>query len=103
AEKYREDRLRSLGWLVVRVTWADLANPARMFAALRRALALSAKLVAAEGPGGSTATWSSGSASSDAPVATRSTASSAAPVAGASDEPSSRAGAAPQRPGASAS
>ncbi|WP_205859616.1 hypothetical protein, partial [Phycicoccus flavus] len=81
-----------------------LANPARIFAALRRALALSAKLVAAEGPGGgSTATWSSGSASSSAPVATGSTASATAPVAGASDELSSRAGAAAHRPGASAS
>ena len=40
-EKVREDRLRELGYEVVRVTWADLADPAgllsRVRAALRRA------------------------------------------------------------------
>ncbi|MGB3685411.1 MAG: hypothetical protein WA991_06250 [Ornithinimicrobium sp.] len=30
AEKYREDRLRQMGYEVVRLTWADLANPARV-------------------------------------------------------------------------
>lgn len=42
AEKQREDRLRSLGWTVVRVTWADLENPRRLFAKLHRALAAAA-------------------------------------------------------------
>lgn len=41
-EKRREDRLRALGWVVVRVTWAELADPARLFAIVRRALALAA-------------------------------------------------------------
>lgn len=45
AEKFREDRLRALGWVVVRVTWADLAHPARILAAVRRAIALSGGLV----------------------------------------------------------
>ncbi|GGB72632.1 hypothetical protein N798_11500 [Knoellia flava TL1] len=39
AEKRREDRLRALGYAVVRLTWADLSNPARVAAMLRRALA----------------------------------------------------------------
>jgi very-short-patch-repair endonuclease len=39
AEKRREDRLRALGYAVVRLTWADLANPDRAAAMLRRALA----------------------------------------------------------------
>ncbi|KQU67528.1 type IV toxin-antitoxin system AbiEi family antitoxin domain-containing protein [Phycicoccus sp. Root101] len=38
AEKRREDRLRSLGYEVVRLTWADLAHPARMLAQIRAAL-----------------------------------------------------------------
>jgi hypothetical protein len=42
AEKKREDRLRALGWIVVRVEWADLEHPARLFAKIRRALAASA-------------------------------------------------------------
>lgn len=41
-EKRREDRIRSLGWEVVRLTWADLRDPARVAelveAALRRSL-----------------------------------------------------------------
>ena len=41
AEKLREDRLRALGYEVVRLTWADLARPmvvrAKVEAALRRA------------------------------------------------------------------
>lgn len=36
-EKLREDRLRELGYEVVRVTWADLDNPARIAALVRRA------------------------------------------------------------------
>lgn len=39
AEKRREDRLRALGYAVVRLTWADLASPERVTAMLRRALA----------------------------------------------------------------
>lgn len=45
-EKRREDRMRALGWVVVRVTWAELADPARLFAAVRRAMALAASLAA---------------------------------------------------------
>jgi very-short-patch-repair endonuclease len=41
AEKRREDRLRELGYVVIRVVWADLERPAdvvaRVLAALRRA------------------------------------------------------------------
>lgn len=36
-EKRREDAIRSLGWEVVRWTWADLANPAALAEMLRRA------------------------------------------------------------------
>lgn len=39
AEKRREDALRALGYVVVRVTWADLASPARVIAQIRRAMA----------------------------------------------------------------
>lgn len=39
AEKRREDALRALGHVVVRVTWADLASPARVIAQIRRAMA----------------------------------------------------------------
>lgn len=38
AEKRREDQLRALGYAVVRVTWDDLAHPARLLAAIRAAL-----------------------------------------------------------------
>lgn len=38
AEKRREDRLRELGYIVVRVTWADLARPERVVARIRRAM-----------------------------------------------------------------
>lgn len=44
AEKRREDRLRALGFLVVRVTWADLAHPDRVVAEVRRAVALSQRV-----------------------------------------------------------
>lgn len=37
AEKRREDALRALGYEVVRVTWADLADPARVLAQVRAA------------------------------------------------------------------
>lgn len=39
AEKLREDRLRALGYEIVRWTWADLLNPAAFIARLRAALA----------------------------------------------------------------
>ena len=42
AEKRREDRLRALGYEVVRLTWADLDHPARVDAMLRRAAARAA-------------------------------------------------------------
>jgi hypothetical protein len=38
AEKVREDRLRDLGYEVVRVTWADLASPLELIARVRRAI-----------------------------------------------------------------
>lgn len=38
-EKLREDRLRELGYEVVRLTWADLENPSRLVALVRRAFA----------------------------------------------------------------
>lgn len=38
AEKAREDRLRALGYEVVRLTWADLARPQRVAALVRSAL-----------------------------------------------------------------
>lgn len=39
AEKQREDRLRELGYEVVRITWADLADPERTAARIRAAFA----------------------------------------------------------------
>lgn len=39
AEKLREDRLRELGYEVVRITWADLADPVRTAARIRAAFA----------------------------------------------------------------
>lgn len=39
AEKRREDRLRALGYAVVRVTWSDLARPELVVARVRRAMA----------------------------------------------------------------
>lgn len=42
-EKRREDDVREVtGWIVIRLTWADLQNPARTVARLRRALAKAA-------------------------------------------------------------
>ena len=38
AEKRREDRLRRLGYVVVRITWADLEHPGRAAAKVRQAL-----------------------------------------------------------------
>lgn len=37
-EKKREDRVRRLGYLVVRVVWADLHDPLRMIAEVRQAI-----------------------------------------------------------------
>ncbi|MBJ8347996.1 endonuclease domain-containing protein [Antrihabitans sp. YC2-6] len=37
AEKVREDRLRALGWIVVRITWDDLEDAARLVARIRSA------------------------------------------------------------------
>ncbi|MFF0343458.1 type IV toxin-antitoxin system AbiEi family antitoxin domain-containing protein [Kribbella sp. NPDC004875] len=39
AEKAREDRLRDLGYQVVRVTWSDLADPGGLLHRIRRAIA----------------------------------------------------------------
>jgi very-short-patch-repair endonuclease len=41
-EKRREDRLRALGYVVVRITWADLERPGVAIAKVRRALAQAA-------------------------------------------------------------
>jgi very-short-patch-repair endonuclease len=38
-EKKREDALRALGYIVVRITWADLERPGAVVAKLRTALA----------------------------------------------------------------
>lgn len=38
AEKRREDRLRELGYLVIRVTWDELAQPQRVLSRIHRAL-----------------------------------------------------------------
>jgi hypothetical protein len=43
AEKHREDRLRSLGYEVVRLTWADLGRPQRVQALVRSALERAAR------------------------------------------------------------
>lgn len=37
-EKKREDRIRALGYVVIRVTWADLFHPERIIRAVREAL-----------------------------------------------------------------
>ncbi|WP_109473765.1 hypothetical protein [Ornithinimicrobium cavernae] len=38
AEKMREDRLRRLGYAVVRLTWRDLDNPARVRSLIEAAI-----------------------------------------------------------------
>ncbi|QDP95490.1 hypothetical protein FOE78_05850 [Microlunatus elymi] len=43
-EKQREDRLRELGYIVVRWVWDDLFHPERLVARIRRALELGARL-----------------------------------------------------------
>ncbi len=45
-EKQREDRLRELGYEVVRVTWSDLDSPEELAARIRRAVARSRRLTA---------------------------------------------------------
>lgn len=42
AEKHREDRLRELGYEVVRLSWSDLAHPDRVHAKVRAAFARAA-------------------------------------------------------------
>ncbi|MGA9873924.1 MAG: hypothetical protein WBQ44_22650 [Rhodococcus sp. (in: high G+C Gram-positive bacteria)] len=44
AEKYREDALRSHGWVVVRWTWSDLEHPERLVEKLERAFELASAL-----------------------------------------------------------
>jgi hypothetical protein len=44
AEKAREDRLRDLGYQVVRVSWPDLTQPAALLTKIRRAIARSGPL-----------------------------------------------------------
>lgn len=41
-EKRREDRLRALGYVVVRITWADLERPGAVVVKVRRAMAAAA-------------------------------------------------------------
>lgn len=41
-EKRREDRLRSLGYIVVRIIWADLETRGAAVAKVRRAMAAAA-------------------------------------------------------------
>lgn len=48
-EKRREERLAELGWLTIRVTWSDLANPAALMARVRRAITARRRLVEAGG------------------------------------------------------
>lgn len=43
-EKQREDRLRDLGWVVVRMVWADLSTPVPTLARLRTALLRGSRL-----------------------------------------------------------
>lgn len=48
-EKQREDRIRRLGYVVVRVTWADLAKPERVHALLLQAFGRAAAQASASG------------------------------------------------------
>jgi very-short-patch-repair endonuclease len=45
-EKRREDRLRELGYEVVRVVWSDLDSPQELATRIRRAVARSRRLTA---------------------------------------------------------
>ena len=53
AEKRREERLTELGWLVIRVTWSDLHDRARLVERVRGAAAARRRLVANGGIRGS--------------------------------------------------
>lgn len=55
AEKIREDRIRDLGYVMVRVVWAELAHPDALATRVNAALARGRKVVAAAGI---TGTWS---------------------------------------------
>ncbi len=48
-EKRREDRLRALGWIVLRFTWADLERPDLVIDTVRRAIAADARMAARAG------------------------------------------------------
>jgi len=54
AEKLREDRLRDLGYLIVRLVWSELADPATVARKIRTKLELGRRIVAA---GGISGTW----------------------------------------------
>ena len=43
-EKRREDRLRAMGWMVIRWMWSDLAHPDPLLARLREAFARGQRL-----------------------------------------------------------
>ena len=55
SEKIREDRIRDLGYVVVRVAWAELTDPAAVGAKITAALARGRRVAAAAGI---TGTWS---------------------------------------------
>ena len=55
AEKIREDRIRDLGYVVVRVVWAELTDPSAIAAKINAALNRGRRVVAAAGI---TGTWS---------------------------------------------
>ena len=57
AEKIREDRIRDLGYVVVRVAWAELTDSAVLAAKINTALTRGRTVAAAAGI---TGTWSSG-------------------------------------------
>ena len=54
AEKLREDRLRDLGYLIVRLVWSELADPATVARKISTKLELGRRIVAA---GGISGTW----------------------------------------------
>ncbi len=51
-EKRREDALRELGWIVVRVTWAELADPIRLASRMSAALLRGRRVVELGGVAG---------------------------------------------------
>ena len=52
-EKRREDGLRELGWLVVRVTWSDLTDASRLSVRLHTAVTRGRRIVEVGGLDGS--------------------------------------------------